>query len=488
MAEKVYNSLVLHPGWEATIGIEVHVQLNTNTKIFCSCPITFGDVPNTNICQICAGFPGVLPALNKRVVESAIMAGIGTNCKISPKSDFSRKHYMYPDLPKNYQITQGDVAICMDGGIETETLDGEKKRVGIIRIHMEEDAGKAIHMPHGKSFVDLNRAGTPLLEIVSAPDIANAHEARCYLENLRRIIQYLGISDVNMEEGSFRADINISVKRLTDTKLGTRAEIKNVNSFKFIGQAINYEIDRQIDIIESGHKVNQETRLWNEKDQKTIKMRDKSDADDYRYFTDPDLPIVEISDEWLAELAARVPELPAAKKARFMSEFALSEYDADLLIQEREIAAYFETVVALYEAPKLAANWILRDVLAALKVTKRSISEFTVTPALLADLIRALDTNEINSKTAQDVFAEMAETGKSASAIISDRGLKQVSNEGELREICASIVAQNGDNVAKYKAGDQRIFGFFVGQAMKATGGKGNPKLLSQILTELLSA
>lgn len=487
MADIVPNSLTRYPGWEATIGIEVHVQLNTHSKIFCSCPVNFGQEPNTTICPICVGHPGTLPVLNKAVVESAIMAGVATGCTISRVSEFARKHYMYPDLPKNYQITQGEIAICMNGGIPTETIEGAEKRIGIFRIHMEEDAGKSMHMPHGKSYVDLNRAGTPLLEIVSAPDIANAHEAKGYLSNLRLIMQYLGISDVNMEEGSFRADINISVKRVSDTKLGTRAEVKNVNSFKFIGQAINYEIERQIELIESGERVKQETRLWNEKDQKTIRMREKGDADDYRYFTEPDIPPVVIDDAWYARVVSRIPELPLAKKVRFMTAYALSAYDADLLVQEPALAHYFEEVLSTGASPKLSANWILRDVLGLLKEHKLTLASCPVTPALLGELVRALDANEINSKVAQDVFAEMAQTGKGARAIIAEKGLGQVSDVGALRSVCEAIVAANAESVAKYRAGDTRVFGFFVGQAMKATGGKGNPKLLTEIFTALLA-
>ena len=486
MGEKIAHVLDAYPLYEATIGIEVHVQLNTQTKVFCGCPNVFGKAPNTNICPICAGHPGTMPMLNRTVVEYAMMAGRATNCDISQQSRFARKHYMYPDLPKNYQITQGDVAICHNGWVMTETMDGAPKKVRLNRIHIEEDAGKIIHMPSGKSHIDLNRAGTPLLEIVSEPDIANAHEARHYLMNLRSIMQYLGVSDVNMEEGSFRADINISVKKKADSKLGTRAEVKNVNSFKFIGQAIEFEIERQIEILESGGTVRQETRLWNEKTQQTFFMREKSDADDYRYFNDPDLPIVEVSSEWLKEVEYRIPELPLAKKQRFIEVLKLSDYDASLLVQDKAVAKYFERCIEHYDQPKMVCNWISRDLLGYLKESGKSIEACGVTPQMLADLVQCIDSGVISAKVGQEVFAHMAHTGKTAQVIIAEKGLEQVSDAGELEKICADIVAQHPDTVAQYKAGNQRMLGFFVGQAMKATQGKGNPRLINDILKKLI--
>ncbi len=485
--EQTPNILTAFPLYEATIGIEVHVQLKTESKIFCECPNIFGVEPNRNICPICAGYPGVLPMLNATVVEYAVMAGLATHCRISPVSEFSRKHYAYPDLPKNYQITQGDVAICHQGWLPAETLTGEIKKVRIGRIHMEEDAGKTIHGADGKSLVDLNRAGTPLLEIVSEPDIANAHEAKSYLMNLRLVMQYLGISDVNMEEGSFRADINISVKKKNASKLGTRAEVKNVNSFKFIVQAINYEIERQIDILESGGIVRQETRLWNEKDQKTMFMRSKTDADDYRYFTEPDLAQVVIDDDWIARTQASLPELPFDKKERFMTQLGLSEYDADVLIQDKTVADYFEHACVAHNKPKLIANWVLRDVLGYLKEHKLGIAQSPISAQMLGELVKLIDTDVINTKVAQEVFAEMAATGALASVIVKEKGLEQVSNTAELEALCKKIVDANPDVVAKYREGNQRMFGFFVGLAMKETGGKGNPKLMTEILQRLLA-
>jgi len=487
MAEKITNILDHYPDYEATIGIEVHVQLKTASKMFCSCPTSFGQKPNTNICPVCAGHPGTLPVPNRKAVDYAIMAGLATNCEISSESDFARKHYMYPDLPKNYQITQGDIALCMRGHVPTTTIDGKEKMVGLTRIHMEEDAGKAMHMSHGKSFVDLNRAGTPLIEIVSDPDISNAHEARNYLVNLRNIMLYLGVSDVNMEEGSFRADINISVKKKGAKKLGTRCEIKNVNSFKFIVQAINYEIERQIEVLEDGGAVVQATRLWNEKDQKTVFMRGKSDADDYRYFTDPDLPIIKVDSAWLERIKAQIPELPLQKKNRLMRDYQVTEYEADILVQDRAIARYFEEAVRFCEEPKLVTNWLLRDVLGYMKEHKIAIEQFPVTAELLAGLIDKISDGTINTKAAQEVFTAMTSTGKDASTLIKEKGLEQMSNSAQLLEICEKIVNDNPEVVAQYKGGKDRMIGFFVGQAMKATQGRGNPKMINDIFKELLS-
>jgi len=487
MSGKTSKVLEYYPAYEATIGIEVHVQLKTQSKIFCTCPNSFGHKPNTNICPICAGYPGVLPTPNRRVIDYAIMAGLATNCAISPECDFARKHYIYPDLPKNYQVTQGEIAICMDGWITTQTIEEVEKKIRIQRIHIEEDAGKVLHMPNGKSYVDLNRTGTPLLEIVSHPDIANAHEARRYLMNLRSIIQYLGISDVNMEEGSFRADINISVKKKEAEKLGTRAEVKNVNSFKFIAQAINYEIERQIETLESGDIVHQETRLWNEKEQKTVFMRSKEGVDDYRYFTEPDLPIIKIDDEWKERIRKQIPELPLPKKERFMRDYHLSAYEAGILIQDKALADYFEATLIVYpKKPKLVCNWILRDVLGALKEQKVALIDFAISASMLADLIKNIDSGVISSSVAQEVFNHMMATGKMATEVITEKGLEQVSDTGQLRQMCEELLNSNPDVVKKYKAGNDRLLGFFIGQVMKAMQGKGNPQLISKILKELL--
>lgn len=487
MAERIINILECYPTYEATIGIEVHVQLNTQSKLFCSCPNVFGKEPNTNICPICAGHPGTLPVLNKKAVEYALMLGLATNCKISPQSDFARKHYFYPDLPKNYQITQGDIAICMHGAVPTQTLDGLEKLVRLERIHIEEDAGKVLHMPHNESYVDLNRAGTPLLEIVSAPDMANAHEAKQYLMNLHAIVQYLGISDANMEQGSFRADINISVKKKTDKQLGVRSEVKNVNSFKFIAQAINYEIERHIGVLEEGGSLHQDTRLWNEKEQKTSFMRAKGNADDYRYFPEPDLGIVQVDEQWLAKLKAAVPELPLAKKERFITDYHLSSDDATILVADKALATYYEETVKHTGKPRMVANWILRDVLSYLKEHKLAIGHFPLTPLMLSELLQLVDEGVISANVGQEVLGHMAATKKSAAVIVEEKGLKQISNSEELRVICQTLVDEHADIVEKYKAGNTRLFGFFVGQAMKATKGKANPHMLTELFNELLA-
>lgn len=476
-----------YPEFEATIGIEVHVQLNTNTKIFCSCPNQFGDAANKNICPTCVGHPGSLPVLNKKVVDSAIMAGLATHCEIAKVSTFARKHYRYPDLPKNFQITQGSKPICADGYLPIDLEDGTEKRVRIMRIHMEEDAGKTIHEHPNGSLIDLNRAGTPLLEIVTQPDIADVAQAKAYLMRLRAIVQYLGISDANMDEGSFRADVNISVKRKDTDKLGIRAEMKNINSFKFIGQAIDYEIERQIELILEGGEVKQETRLWNTKKQQSFAMRSKEEAQDYRYFTEPDLPLIVIDSSWIERIRKRIPELPHQKYHRFQEQYGLSAYEANILISKAPIAQFFEDSVRLCENAKAVSNLILRDLLGYLKEHKMALVDCKVTPETFSELVRLLDQNVINSKVAQDVFVEMAQTGKYPSVIIDEKDLKQIGSSEELEAIVQQIIADNPKVVDDYKGGNNRVFAFFIGQAMKATKGKGNPKILKELFEKLLS-
>ena len=486
MTHKVAAALDRYPEYEATIGIEVHVQLKTNSKIFCSCPNQFGDTPNKNICVVCTGQPGTLPVLNRKVVDSAIMAGLATNCKISKVTEFARKHYMYPDSPKNYQITQSDRPICKQGFVPIRLEDGSIKHIALERIHLEEDAGKNIHATDTESFVDLNRAGTPLIEVVSAPDIANAYEANAYLQGLRLIVQYLGISDANMEEGSFRADVNISVKKKSAKELGTRIELKNINSFKFIGQAIEYEIERQISTLEEGGVLHQETRLWDTKLQQTAFMRSKEVAQDYRYFVDPDLPLLMIDDEWIARMRSLLPELPFAKFERFKNEYGLTAYEADILVSNNVLAAFYEAVVNRSHLPKQAANWILRDLLGFMNERKIDFENLKVTPDMLGELLIEIDKGVINNKTAQDVFIEMAEVGKYPSIIIQEKDLKQIGSEAELEAIARDIIEKNPTIVADYKAGNERVFAFLVGQTMKATKGKGNPKVLQDLLKKHL--
>jgi aspartyl-tRNA(Asn)/glutamyl-tRNA(Gln) amidotransferase subunit B len=483
MAEQ-RSILERYPDYECVIGIEVHVQLNTASKIFCSCANKPSQEPNSTICQICAGYPGTLPVLNKEVVHNAILAGLATNCEITSESYFARKHYFYPDLPKGYQITQSDTPICTNGSVSIRLPDGSLKKIRLMRIHIEEDAGKNIHATTGESFVDLNRAGTPLLEIVSQPDISNATEAKAYLKALRQIIVYLGISSGNMQEGAFRADTNISIRRKGDPKLGTRVELKNINSFKYIGDAIEYEIGRQIEVLESGQKVKQETRLW---DQQTTKaMRSKEDAADYRYFTEPDLPPIISKLFNIEAIKAAMPELPHARFERFMQEYGVSAYEAEILLDEPAIAHYFEAAAKLTSSKQLK-NWIIRDLLAHLKESNTAIEHSKMTPARIAQLMDLLESSTINNRAAQEIFAEVLKSDKDPKVLVKELGLEQMDNAAELEAIIKELIAQNPGQTAEYKAGKQKLFGYFVGLAMAKTQGKGNPKTIQELLKKHLA-
>ena len=475
-----------HPDYEATIGIEVHVQLQTLSKIFCGCPNEFGAVPNTNICPVCTGAPGTLPVLNKKALEYAIMMGVATESRINQISEFARKHYFYPDLPKKYQITQADRPICEQGKLTITRQDGTKKTIRINRIHMEEDAGKNIHGGSGESFVDCNRAGTPLIEIVSEPDLGDSHDVREYLTGIHSIVRYLGICDGNMEEGSFRADVNVSVKKRAASKLGTRVELKNINSFRFIVQAVDYEIDRQIALLQEGGTVKQETRLWDTGNQKTVFMRSKESSYDYRYFIDPDLPLVIVDDEWIKRLKAHIPELAKVKIERFKHEYGLSEYEAIILSSERALADFYEVVVKICKQPKMASNWMLRDLLGYLKEIKQELHMCMIKPEMLAELIQELVHGVINAPTAQEVFLEMAQSGKYPSIIIQERGLQQIGSEDELIVIVNEVLAEHPQNVASYKSGNEKLFGFFVGQIMKKTSGRASPQVVQTLLKKSL--
>ncbi|MCK5632635.1 Asp-tRNA(Asn)/Glu-tRNA(Gln) amidotransferase subunit GatB [bacterium] len=486
MTLKTESILDHYPEYEVTIGIEVHAQLTTKTKIFCSCANTVGKTPNTDICSICSGHPGVLPVLNKKVVNFAILAGLATKSKISKISEFARKHYFYPDLPKGYQITQNEFPICTEGFIPIYLEDGTIKNVRLTRIHIEEDAGKNIHSSSDDvSFVDLNRAGTPLLEIVSHPDISSTYQAKTYLKALRSIVQYLNICSGNMEEGAFRADTNISVKKKKDKDLGTRCELKNINSFKFIGDAIEYEIQRQIELLKNGQNVVQETRLWDSKDKKTIPMRSKEEAADYRYFQDPDLPLIEVNDEWISRIEKTLPELPYEKQKRFCKEIKLSTYEASILVEDKELANYFERAYS-FSKSKQIINWILRDLLGYLKEHKISLIECKVTPDLLAKIVTLVESGKINNRAAKEVFEIVAQTGQNPEEIVKEKGLEQIGSVDQLEEIVKTIVESNPDMVEKYKSGKDRLFGFFVGQAMKKTQGKGDPKIIQELLKKHL--
>lgn len=475
-----------YPDYEVNIGIEVHVQLNTKSKIFCACSNSVVLEPNINLCQVCAGYPGVLPVLNKAVLESAILAGLGTNCQITRRSTFARKHYFYPDLPKNYQITQDSDPICTEGHVKIKTESGEDKTIRLIRIHMEEDAGKNIHAPQANaSFVNLNRTGTPLLEIVTYPDISSAHEAKEYLKKLRLIVLYLNISSGNMEDGAFRADTNISVRKKGASKLGTRCELKNINSFKFISDAIEYEIARQIEVLEDGGTIKQETRLWDTKQKVTIAMRSKEDAADYRYLSDPDLPILNISDEWITQAQNKLPELPDQKLERLCKINNLTEYEANILVDDVLLANYFDEA-AQYTKSKQLINWILRNLLGYLKEYKIELADCLVTPKKLASLVEMVENGTINNKVAQDVFNIIVQDGSDPLNIVETQGLKQIGSTDELEIIVSEIIAKHPEMVQDYKNGKERVLGFMVGQAMKQTGGKGNPKMIQDIFKKNL--
>lgn len=484
MAER--SVLENYPEYQVDIGIEVHVQLTTQTKIFCTCANQIVKEPNTNVCQICMGHPGVLPVLNEKVLEYAIRAGLATNCTINTVSEFDRKHYFYPDLPKSYQITQNERPICTNGFVTIRLEDGTKKNIRLMRIHIEEDAGKNIHAPTGESFVDLNRAGTPLLETVTHPDIKSAYEAKMYLQALRSIVQYIGICSGNMEEGAFRGDTNISVRKKNATELGTKVELKNINSFKFIYDAIEYEIERQIELLESGKKVKQETRLWDTKDRKTVVMRSKEEAADYRYFTDPDLPRIVIDQTVIDAVKATLPELPEQKFERLCAQYGLTPYEAAILVEDVVLADYYEQSMR-YTKSKNIINWLLRDVLSYLKEEKIEIGACNVTPQKLAQLVDMLDKGTINNRAAQEVFKLVAQTGQDPVVIVKEKGLEQIGSAEDLEKAVKEVIDAHPAQVAEYKGGQQRVFGFFVGQVMQKTKGNGNPKLIQDLLKKYLS-
>lgn len=475
-------------GYQVVIGIEVHVQLKCQSKLFCACRNRFGDQPNTNICRVCTGYLGTLPVLNGKAVDLAILAGLATNCQITKVSEFSRKHYSYPDLPKNFQISQDDKPICQFGHLKIVTSNGEEKTVRIHRIHMEEDAGKSLHdTGDEQSLLDLNRAGSPLIEIVSEPDIDDAEQAVAYLEALRSIVRYLDVSYANMEEGSFRADVNLSVKKIEASQLGTKVELKNINSFRFISQAIEYEINRQLDIVESGGIVKQETRLWNEKEEKTVFMRSKENTHDYRFFTEPDLPLLIIDDNWIARLKSQIPELPLARKSRLIQDFALTNDEAELLTSQKKLADFFEQTVYAAPYPKKVSNWILRDLLAYLNKHHLEIDDLKITPDHLAELIIEIEKGVINNKIAQQVWEIMLETGQAPNNIIREQGLEQIGSTQELEAIIMQVLTQQPAQVEEYRSGNPKVLTFLIGQCMKATKGKGSPQVMHQLLERILN-
>jgi len=472
--------------WETIIGLEIHVQINSKTKAFCGCSTTFGAEANSQTCPVCLGMPGQLPVLNDEAVEKSVLTGLAINAEINLESKFDRKNYFYPDLPKGYQITQFTVPIVENGHIDICVKD-EKKRIGITRIHMEEDAGKSMHEGlDGVSHIDLNRSGVPLMEIVSEPDMRSADEAIAYLKQLHQLVRFLGVSGADMEKGQFRCDANVSVHQ-KGTAFGTRAELKNLNSFRFIKQAIDYEVNRQIELIEDGGSVVQETRLYDSAKGESRSMRSKEEAHDYRYFPEPDLPPLRITADEVARIRDTMPELPTQLRQRFEQQYGLSPYDADVLTQTRKLADYFEALVVAHQAdPKRCANWMANELLGRLKEQGCDISNSPVAPAALGHLLDRIADNTISGKIAKDVLDAMVESGDSADFIIEAKGLKQVTDGGAIDAIIQEVIAANPDQVTSYRGGKDRLFGFFVGQVMKASRGKANPAMVNQRLKDLL--
>jgi aspartyl-tRNA(Asn)/glutamyl-tRNA(Gln) amidotransferase subunit B len=472
--------------YEPVIGLEVHAQLMTKSKIFCGCSAEFGAAPNTRTCPVCLGMPGVLPVLNRTVVEFAVKMALATRCRINLMSNFARKNYFYPDLPKGYQISQYALPLAEKGYVDIETDAGEK-RIGLIRIHIEEDAGKLVHDEHmPSSYVDLNRAGVPLIEIVGEPDIRSPEEAALYLRRLHETLVYLEICDGNMEEGSFRCDANISLRPKGREAFGTRAELKNLNSFRHVQRALEYEIKRQAYILESGGEVVQETRLWDDARGVTLSMRSKEEAHDYRYFPDPDLVALHVDEAWIQEVAATLPELPLEKRERFVREYGITPYDAGLLTMTRPLAAYYEEVVRACGKPRPAANWVKGDLLRLLNEDRADIRACPVSAASLGDMICLIEEGAISGKMAKDLIEEMYKTGKSPRTIIEEKGLVQITDEDALARVVDEVIAANPNQLAQYRGGKDKLFGYFVGQVMKATQGKANPQLVNDLLQKRL--
>ncbi|RJQ49761.1 MAG: Asp-tRNA(Asn)/Glu-tRNA(Gln) amidotransferase subunit GatB [Nitrospiraceae bacterium] len=474
--------------YEAVIGLEIHAQLLTESKMFCGCSTKFGSEPNTQTCPVCIGMPGVLPVANRKAIEYVIKTGLAVNCTIAPYSRFARKNYFYPDLPKGYQISQYELPICEHGFVKI-TANGETREIGLTRIHLEEDAGKNIHEGAGShSLVDLNRAGTPLMEIVSEPDIRSPLEAAEFVKKLRAMVRYIGVCDGNMEQGSLRCDANVSIRPVGQKEFGTKTEIKNMNSFKYVEKALDYEIKRQIKILNEGGRIIQETRLWNTAKGITESMRSKEEAHDYRYFPDPDLVPVKVDDQWIEQLKSQLVELPDARRQRFTSQYGLPEQDAELLTSERAIAEWFEQAVKLGGDPKSVSNWMMGEFMRLLNEEGKQIEESELRPAQLVGLLKMIDQNIISGKIAKTVFEEMYKTGKEADVIVKQKGLVQVSDEGEIEKIVNEILEKNPKEVERFRAGEEKLLGFFAGQIMKATKGKANPKVLNELLKKKLSS
>lgn len=481
---------MMDKNFETVIGLEVHVQLDTDSKIFCSCSTEFGSEPNTNTCPVCLGLPGTLPVLNKKAVDYLVMTGLALNCEIATYSKFDRKNYFYPDLPKAYQISQYDLPLAKNGHIEVETEEGTHE-IGITRIHLEEDAGKLIHEgsidKSSGSLVDYNRTGVPLAEIVSEPDIRTPAQAREYLNYLKKTLEYLGVSDCNMEEGSLRCDANISLRARGDKEFGTKVELKNMNSFKAIEKALAYEQKRQRQMIDAKEEIVQETRTWDEDKGKTISMRGKEEANDYRYFPEPDLVPLEINEEWKNEIKEELPELPAVRKKRFIKDYELPEYDADVLTDSRELADLFEECVTEYKDPKEVSNWIMGEFLRLVNEEKMEVADTKITGPLLGKMLKMMEEDVISSKIAKTVFEEMFYTGKDPEEIVEEKGLKQISDEDKLESLVEQIIEDNPDVIEDIRNGKDKAIGYLVGQVMKETKGKANPQMVNKMFKDKIN-
>jgi len=476
----------MNPKYEAVIGLEVHAQLLTNTKLFCGCSTKFGGAPNTNVCPVCLGHPGVLPVTNKQAVEFSVLMGLAVDCRINERSIFARKNYFYPDLPKGYQISQFEEPICEEGFLEVSSENNTKKKIRIKRIHLEEDAGKSIHDQGTDTLIDLNRCGTPLIEIVTEPDISSPKEAYEYLVNLKQIVTYLGICDGNMEEGSLRCDANVSVRLVGEKEFGTKTEVKNMNSFRNVERAIGFEINRQIETLEEGGTVIQETLLWNADLNEAFPMRSKEESHDYRYFPDPDLLPVIVDEKWKNDIAKMMPELPQARKQRFITEYNLPEYDAEILTSAKEIAEYYESILKQTDDYKSASNWVMGDILKVVNETKIPISEFSISPENIGKLINLINNKTISSKIAKDVFEELLKEDRDPQLIVEEKNLVQITDTSELEKTIDKILETNKKQVEEYRGGKEKVFGFFVGQVMRETKGKANPQIVNEVLIKKL--
>jgi aspartyl-tRNA(Asn)/glutamyl-tRNA(Gln) amidotransferase subunit B len=478
-------------GWETVIGLECHAQLLTRTKLFCSCEAHFGSPPNTNVCPVCLGLPGALPVLNRRAVELAVRMALAVACRVNPESIFARKNYFYPDLPKGYQISQYDRPFAEDGLVEIREGESGRKRIRIERIHMEEDAGKLLHEGFSdagsKSGVDFNRSGVPLIEIVSEPALSSPEEATAYAQALKEVLEYTGVSDADMEKGNFRCDGNLSVRRRGEAQLGTKVEIKNLNSFRFLGRALAHEAARQVELLESGGAVIQETRLYDPDSDRTVPMRSKEEAHDYRYFPDPDLPPLFLDPGWIETVRSQVPELASAKRARLQKDYGLPPYDAEVLTSSSELADYFEKAARTAGNAKAASNWIMSDVLRKWKETGGSLSSLRVTGEALGALVRLVEEGRISGTVGKEVFEKMASSGESAEAIVAREGLAQISDAAAVTELVREVLAAHPAQATQYRSGEEKVIGFLVGRVMKASGGKANPKLARETIARLLS-